>query len=64
MKLAATLLLIGMAPLAYAFSIAPYKDEELFMERHMALSAGQGEGQYRGLVLPFVIPERRAIDMT
>lgn len=43
MKLAVTLLLIGMAILAYAFSIVPYKDEELFMERYMALSVGQGE---------------------
>jgi len=32
-----------MTLLAYAFSIAPYKDEELFMERYMALSVGQGE---------------------
>lgn len=35
------LLLVGMAILAYAYSIAPYKDEALFMERYMALSAGQ-----------------------
>jgi hypothetical protein len=41
MKLAAILLLVGVAILGYAFSIAPYKDEALFMERYMALSAGQ-----------------------
>ncbi|MEW5786926.1 MAG: hypothetical protein AB1899_03630 [Pseudomonadota bacterium] len=42
MKLAAYLiLLVGIAILAYAYSIAPYKDEALFMERYMALSAGQ-----------------------
>lgn len=41
MKLAAILLLIGVAILGYASSIAPYKDEALFMERYMALSSGQ-----------------------
>jgi hypothetical protein len=41
MKLATILLLVGVAILAYAMSIAPYKDETLFMERYMALSAGQ-----------------------
>jgi len=42
MKLAAyLLLLVGIAILAYAYSIAPYKDEALFMERYMALSVGQ-----------------------
>lgn len=41
MKLAVILLLIGVAILGYASSIAPYKDEALFMERYMALSQGQ-----------------------
>ena len=41
MKLAAILLLVGVAILAYASSIAPYKDEALFMARYMALTAGQ-----------------------
>jgi hypothetical protein len=41
MKLAAILLLIGMAVLGYASSIVPYKDEAIFMERYLALSSGQ-----------------------
>ncbi|MES2047042.1 MAG: hypothetical protein V4447_01470 [Pseudomonadota bacterium] len=41
MKLATILLLIGVAILGYAASIAPYKNEALFMERYMALSSGQ-----------------------
>ncbi len=41
MKLATILLLVGVTILAYAMSIAPYKDETLFMQRYMALSAGQ-----------------------
>ncbi len=41
MKLAAILLLVGIAILGFASSITPYKDEALFMERYMALSAGQ-----------------------
>jgi len=41
MKLSTILLLIGVAILGYAWSIAPYKDEALFMERYMALSQGQ-----------------------
>lgn len=41
MKLAAILLLIGVAILGYTLSIAPYKDQKLFMERYMALSSGQ-----------------------
>ncbi len=43
MKLSAILLLIGVALLAYAFSIAPYKNEKLFMERYMAMSDGQSK---------------------
>lgn len=41
MKLSAILLLIGVAIIGYAYSLAPYKDEALFMERYMALSDGQ-----------------------
>ena len=41
MKLAAILLLIGIAMLGHASSLAPYKDEALFMEQYMALSSGQ-----------------------
>lgn len=41
MKLATILFLAGIAVLGFTFSIAPYKDEALFMERYMALSVGQ-----------------------
>lgn len=41
MKLSAILLLIGIAIIGYAYSLAPYKDEALFTERYMALSDGQ-----------------------
>jgi hypothetical protein len=43
------LLLVGIAILGFASSITPYKDEALFMERYMALSAGQSAefGQLR-----------------
>ena len=41
MKLSAILLLIGVAIIGYAYSLAPYKDEALFTERYMALSDGQ-----------------------
>jgi hypothetical protein len=41
MKLSAILLLIGLAIIGYAYSLTPYKDEALFNERYMALSAGQ-----------------------
>lgn len=47
MKLSAILLLIGVAILGYAYSIAPYKDEALFMERYMALSAGQSNEYWK-----------------
>lgn len=41
MKLAAILLLVGAIIFGYASSLAPYKDEEAFEQRYMALSAGQ-----------------------
>jgi hypothetical protein len=41
MKLAAILFFVGAAMLGYASSIASYNDEALFMERYLALSAGQ-----------------------
>ena len=47
MRLGAILLFIGIAILGYALSIAPYKDEKLFMERYMALSSGQSEEYWK-----------------
>lgn len=47
MKLAAILLLVGAAILGYAFSLAPYKDEALFMQRYMALSDGQSNEYWK-----------------
>ena len=47
MRLGAILLFIGIAILGYALSIAPYKDEKLFMERYMALSTGQSEEYWK-----------------
>lgn len=41
MKLSAILLLIGIAIIGFASSLAPYKDEALFTKRYMALSNGQ-----------------------
>jgi hypothetical protein len=41
MKLSATLLLIGVALVGYAYSLAPYTDETVFLERYMALANGQ-----------------------
>lgn len=41
MKFSAILLLIGAVMIGYAYSLTPYKDETLFMERYMALSDGQ-----------------------
>jgi hypothetical protein len=47
MKLAALLLLIGVAIIGYAASIPPYTDEKLFMERYMALSVGQSKEYWK-----------------
>ena len=47
MKLASVLLLVGVALLGYAFSLAPYKDEALFMKRYMALSDGQSNEYWK-----------------
>lgn len=41
MKIAVGLLLIGVAFVAYSFSVPAYTDEKVFMERYMAMSAGQ-----------------------
>ncbi len=46
-KLAAILLLVGLAILGYAYSMAPYRDEALFMERYMALVDGQSDEYWR-----------------
>lgn len=47
MKLATILFLIGAAFLGYAYSLAPYKDAALFMERYMALSDGQNDEYWK-----------------
>jgi len=47
MKLSAILLLIGVAILGYAYSLAPYKDEALFTERYMAMSDGQSKEYWK-----------------
>ena len=47
MKLAAILLLAGLALIGHAFSLAPYKDEALFMERYGRMSAGQSQEYWR-----------------
>jgi hypothetical protein len=47
MKLSAILLLAGVTILGYAYSIAPYKDEALFMERYMALSNEQSNEYWK-----------------
>jgi hypothetical protein len=41
MKLSATLLLIGVAIVGYAYSLAPYTDEAAFLEQYTALAQGQ-----------------------
>jgi hypothetical protein len=43
MRFAALLMIIGAALFAFAFSMAPYKDEKLFMERYLGMSAGQSK---------------------
>lgn len=47
MKLSAILLLVGVAVLGYAYSLAPYKDEALFSERYMAMSDGQNNEYWK-----------------
>jgi hypothetical protein len=47
MKLSAILLLVGVVVLGYAYSLAPYKDEALFMKRYMALSVGQSNEYWK-----------------
>lgn len=46
-RLSAILLLVGVAVLGYAYSIAPYKDEALFTERYMAMSDGQSNEYWK-----------------
>ncbi|MEI7783242.1 MAG: hypothetical protein WCK08_02580 [Betaproteobacteria bacterium] len=41
MKLSAVLMFVGIVFIGYAYSLAPYKDEALFIELYMALSEGQ-----------------------
>ena len=47
MKLAAALLILGLALIWYASSMPAYTDEELFMERYMNMSAGQSEEYWK-----------------
>lgn len=47
MKLAAILLLVGATLIGYAYSLAQYKDEALFMERYMGLSNGQSNEYWK-----------------
>lgn len=47
MKLSAIFLLIGVTILGYTYSMAPYKDEALFMERYIALSEGQSNEYWK-----------------
>lgn len=47
MKIAAILLSIGAALWFYAFTLSPYKDEALFMERYMSMSVGQSEAYWQ-----------------
>lgn len=47
MKVAAILLVVGAALLSYALTLSPYKNEALFMERYMAMSAGQSEDYWK-----------------
>lgn len=47
MKFAVILLLVGAILMGYAYSLAQYKDEALFMERYMALSDGQSNEYWK-----------------
>jgi hypothetical protein len=47
MKIAAILLVVGVALFSYAFTLSPYKDEKLFMERYMSMSDGQSEQYWK-----------------
>ena len=47
MKIAAILLVIGTALWGYALTLSPYKNEQLFMERYMSMSAGQSEEYWK-----------------
>lgn len=56
MKLSAILLIIGIAIIGYAYSLAPYKDEAIFTERYMALSVGQ-DAEYWKLLDEVLTPK-------
>lgn len=47
MKIAAILLAIGAALWGYALTLSPYKNQQLFMERYMSMSAGQSEEYWK-----------------
>jgi hypothetical protein len=47
MRIATSLLIIGVALIAYAISLPPYKDEELFMERYMNMTVGQSKEYWK-----------------
>lgn len=61
MKLATFLMVIGIGLLGFSSSIAPYKDGALFMERYMALSAGQS-AEYWQLREEMLTPKFRLQD--
>jgi len=47
MKIAAILLVVGLALFSYALTLSPYKDEKLFMERYMSMSNEQSEQYWK-----------------
>ncbi|WP_035383459.1 hypothetical protein [Ferriphaselus sp. R-1] len=47
MKISAILLIIGAALWSYALTLSPYKNEQLFMERYISMSAGQSEEYWK-----------------
>lgn len=47
MKIAAILLVIGAMLWGYALTLPPYKNEQLFMEQYMNMSAGQSEEYWK-----------------
>ena len=47
MKITAILLVIGAALSGYALTLPAYKNEQLFMERYMSMSAGQSEEYWK-----------------
>ena len=47
MKFARTLVLLGCVLFVGAFTMPPYKDQSLFMERYMAMGVGQSEAYWK-----------------